>query len=124
MILGFQQLRVPTWFCFAEWRRAILHGRKPTKLIESEEHMLIDPAPNHKPLMLKKSSTKESSMPCRYFQKNSCSHKSDHDTCTFVAFVTPRARLLPHSSKDCHEAKKLLGHCNARYCIQYLSKSV
>ena len=56
MIWWFQQLRVPTLFCFAEWRRAVLHGKKPPRLTESEEHMLIDPPLNHKPPMLRKKS--------------------------------------------------------------------
>ena len=107
MILGFQQLRVPTQFCFAEWRRAVLHGKKPTKLIESKEHMRIDPPPNHKPLIVRKN---HSSMPCRYFQQKYCSHKSDHDTnghtyLYICSICHSQGKTASHSSQDCREAK-------------------
>ena len=35
-------------FCFAEWRRIVLHGRKPIRLTVLEELMLIGPLPNPK----------------------------------------------------------------------------
>ena len=64
----------------------------------------------------KKSSSKDSTMSCRYFQKNSCSHKNDHDTNgrTYLhvcSICHSPGKTASHPSKDCREAKKLLGHC-------------
>ena len=49
----------------------------------------------------KKSGTKDPSMPCRYYQKNSCSHKGDHDT---------GGRLYTHVCSYCHSQGKNFTH--------------
>ena len=58
----------------------------------------------------KKVTTKDSGMPCRYFQKNSCSHKNDHDTNgrTYLhvcSICHSQGKTAAHPSKDCREAK-------------------
>ena len=58
----------------------------------------------------KKSSIKDASMPCRYFKKNACSHKNDHDTIgrTYLhvcSLCHAQGKTASHSSKDCREAK-------------------
>ena len=46
--------KFPMLFCFAEWRRVVLHGRKPTRLTELGELMLIGQPPNLKHLVVAK----------------------------------------------------------------------
>ena len=49
----------------------------------------------------KKSANKDHSMPCRYFQKNSCSHKGDHES---------GGRLYLHICSYCHAQGKNVAH--------------
>ena len=58
----------------------------------------------------KKANTKDSGMPCRYFQKSSCSHKNDHDTngrtyLHICSICHSQGKTAAHPSKDCREAK-------------------
>ena len=48
MILVGRLQKIIMLFCFAEWRTAVLHGRKPIRLTELEELMLIGLLPNPK----------------------------------------------------------------------------
>ena len=54
MILVGHLQKVPTLFCFAEWRKEGLHGRKPITLTELGELMLICQPPNLKYLVVVK----------------------------------------------------------------------
>ena len=70
----------------------------------------------------KKSSIKDASMPCRYFQKNACCHKNDHDTNgrTYLhvcVSVTPRVRQLPIHPRIVVKQKtsRALQKCSAKY---------
>ena len=49
----------------------------------------------------KKVASKDNSTPCRYYQKNSCSHKGDHET---------GGRLYLHVCSQCYSQGKKLAH--------------
>ena len=58
----------------------------------------------------KKSGNKEHSMPCRYYQKNSCSHKGDHEMggklyLHICSHCHSQGKNVSHSLKDCRKAK-------------------
>ena len=63
----------------------------------------------------KKSGTKDQSMPCRYYQKNSCSHKGNHDT---------GGRLYLHVCSYCHSQGKSAPHSLAPHSLQESKKRV
>ena len=131
MILVFQQLRVLMRFCFAEWRKAALHGKKPTRLIELEGHMLTDPPPNHKTLMLRKNQVAKIHLcPVGTSKRTLVLIKMITipvvvHSCTSVASATPRARLPPTHPKIVVKQKTIraLQKCSARYRREQSSKS-
>ena len=65
----------------------------------------------------KKLGNKDQSMPCRYFQKNSCSHKGDHETggrlyLHICSYFHSQGKNITHSLKDLSKDKKRVGHCS------------
>ena len=58
----------------------------------------------------KKLGNKDQSMPCRYYQKNSCSHKGDHETggrlyLHICSYCHSQGKSVTHSLKDCPKTK-------------------
>ena len=58
----------------------------------------------------KKLGNKDQSMPCRYFQKNSCSHKGDHENggrlyLYVCSYCHSQGKSVTHSLKDCRKTK-------------------
>ena len=58
----------------------------------------------------KKMGNKDQSMPCRYYQKNSCSHKGDQETggrlyLHICSHCHSQGKNVTHSLKDCKKTK-------------------
>ena len=58
----------------------------------------------------KKVSPKDVPTPCKYYQRNSCSHKNDHETggrtyLHICSICHGQGKNLSHSSKDCRKSK-------------------
>ena len=58
----------------------------------------------------KKVSHKDGPTPCKYYQRNACSHKNDHETggrtyLHICSFCHSQGKNLSHSSKDCRKSK-------------------
>ena len=58
----------------------------------------------------KKVGTKDTPMPCRYFQRNPCSHKGEHDTngrsyLYICSTCHSQGKTASHSSRDCRKSK-------------------
>ena len=109
MTLGGQQQKARMQCYCVKWRRVELHGTKPTKLIGLGELMLIDPPPQVRvPKVTRNQEIRN--MPCRYYQKNSCSHKGDHEMggklyLHICSHCHSQGKNVSHSLKDCRKAK-------------------
>ena len=123
MILVGRLQKVLTLFFFAEWRRAVLHGKKPIKLTVLEELMLICPLPNPKYLVVTRKSvpkmqqslvgtSKETLVLTKVIMIPTVLH-----IYIFVVPVTRKARLLPIHPKIVANQKttRALQKCSAKY---------
>ena len=101
MILGFRQPKPHMQFCFAEWRKVVSHGRKPTKSTGLEEHMLIDPPLMAKILIRRKKQPRQILVcPVGIFKRTLVPTKMtmipmDVRIYMSAASVIPRAKRLP-----------------------------
>ena len=122
MILVGHLQKVPVLFCFAEWRRVGLHGRKPTRLTTFGELKPIGQPPNLKYLVVTKKLVIKMYLPLVSTTKEIHAHTKVTmrqvvvPTCTFAVHAIHKARTPPTPLKIVVSQKttRALQKCSAK----------